>query len=56
MKKPRWRKCCPVCGRWILNPHNFIYSYRLEPDGQYRRVELCRACRDKELNHAHAHA
>lgn len=49
MKTKRWRKRCPVCRRWVMNPRNFIQSLRLLPSGQYQLVELCRFCRDKGL-------
>jgi len=46
MKTKPFRNQCPVCRQWVTNPLNYINSFRLQPNGEYRIIELCRACRD----------
>lgn len=39
---------CPFCKRQV-SPKDWVSSFRLQPDGGYSPVELCRACRDSGI-------
>lgn len=39
---------CPFCYR-LVESKDFIASFRLQPDGAYTVVRLCRTCRDSGI-------
>jgi hypothetical protein len=45
----RKRRPCPVCGQFV-GPHDYIYSYRFIQGLGRVCFQMCRECRDKELD------
>lgn len=39
---------CSYCKR-LVESKDFISSFRLQPDGEYVTVQLCRTCRDSGI-------